>query len=285
MKKRNFVVVSGLTLGALVGAQAQAELVYAVTDNGALISFDSATPNDILSGVAISGLAANELTRAIDFRPATGELYALGSFSNLYRLNTATGQATLVGALSVTLNGASFGFDFNPQIDRIRVVSDTDQNLVVNPNDASTTNATALFYGPGDVNNGAEPNVVGSAYNNNFAGTSSTQLYGIDSGLDILVRQANSAGTLETVGPLGVDVTALVGFDISGVTGTAYTAVQNEQLGLTTFWTVNLGTGAATSVGEIGGGSRVRAIAVVPTPGALGLLGLAGLATARRRTR
>lgn len=282
--KRNIAALAA-AVGMCAGLQAQAELVYAVTENNALVSFDSAAPNDILSGVAVSGMAANELVRGIDFRPATGELYALGSFSNLYRLNTATGAANLVGAMSVALNGASFGFDFNPQIDRIRVVSDANQNLVVNPNDASTTSATDLFYAAGDVNNGQSPNVVGSAYNNNVAGTGSTQLYGIDTGLDVLVRQANSAGTLNTVGSLGADITALLGFDISGITGTAYVGAQGEGAGLSTLWTIDLVTGNATLVGEIGGGSRVRALAVVPTPGTLGLLGLTGLIATRRRAR
>ena len=85
--------------------------------------------------------------------------------------------------------------------------------------------ATNLFYGPADPNFGVDPNVVHSAYTNNFPNAQSTQLYGIDTGLNILVTQANNAGTLGTVGPLGVDVGALGGFDISGTTGTAYAAM------------------------------------------------------------
>jgi len=181
------------------------------------------------------------------------------------------------------MNGSTFGFDFNPTIDRIRVVSDADQNLVLNPNTGSSTQVTSLFYGPGDVNEGMEPNVVGSAYTNSFPGATTSQLYGIDTGLDVLVRQANSAGTLETVGSLGVDLTDVAGFDIDGSSNIAYATVQDATLARSTFWTIDLNTGEASFVGEIGGGAFITSMAVVPTPGAVGLIGLVGIAGLRRR--
>jgi len=280
----NMAVVAGATLAMGAGV-ANAELVYGVTNDQTLVSWDSSTPGTVLSGSAVSGLAQNEQIRGIDFRPATGELFAVGSFNNLYTLDVNTGAANLVGAGSFSpgLNGSTFGFDFNPTIDRIRVVSDADQNLVLNPNDGTATQVTSLFYGSGDVNEGMDPNVVASAYTNSFAGATSTQLYGIDTGLDILVTQANSAGTLGTVGSLGVDLTDIAGFDISGSSGVAYAAVQNVTLGQTTFWTIDLSTGAASMIGEIGGGSLITSIAVVPSPAGAGVFALAGLAAVRRR--
>ncbi|MCA9310051.1 MAG: DUF4394 domain-containing protein [Phycisphaerales bacterium] len=271
--------------GALVASTASAELVYGVTDTQTLVTFDSATPGIINTGAAISGLQSNELVRGIDFRPATGELMAVGSFNNLYVINTATGAASLVGAggFSPAMNGSSFGFDFNPTIDRIRLVSDANQNLVLNPNDGTSTAVTSLFYGPGDANEGMDPNVVGSAYTNSFAGATSTQLYGIDTGLDILVTQANSAGTLGTVGSLGVDLGDAVGFDISGTSGVAYASVIDNALSRSTFWTIDLSTGAATGLGDIGGGALVTSIAVVPGPGGSALLGIMASLLVRRR--
>ncbi len=270
--------------GAAVSASS-AELVYGVTDTQTLVSFDSATPGVINTGAAISGLQNNELIRGIDFRPATGELFAVGSFNNLYTINVASGAASLVGAGSFSpgANGSSFGFDFNPTIDRIRYVSDANQNLVLNPNDGTSTLVTDLFYGPGDANEGMDPNVVGSAYTNSFAGSTSTQLYGIDTGLDILVTQANSAGTLGTVGSLGVDLGDAVGFDISGASGVAYASVIDNALSRSTFWTIDLTTGAATGLGDIGGGALITSIAVIPSPGAAALLGIGALPLARRR--
>ncbi len=267
-----------------LAATAHAQLVYGVTNDQSLVTFDATNPGSIQSGVFISGLAGGERALGIDFRPATGELYALGSFNNLYTVNPATGQATAVGpTFSPGLNGSSFGFDFNPTIDRIRVVSDANQNLVLNPITGGSTMVTDLFYRAGDPNEGMDPNVVGSAYTNAFAGSTMTQLYGIDTGLDILVRQDNSAGTLDTVGSLGVDLTDVVGFDIDGSTNFAYASVQDTALGRSTFWSINLDTGEATQIGEIGGGALVGSIAVVPAPGSAALLGLAGLFATRRR--
>lgn len=270
---------------AAIAAPALAEPVFGVTENSTLISWDSGAPGTINTGVAISGLQQNEQVRGIDFRPADGGLYALGSFNNLYRLNANTGAASLVGAGSFSpgMNGSAFGFDFNPVIDRIRVVSDANQNLVLNPNDGTSTQVTSLFYNTGDVNEGLDPNVVGSAYTNSFAGATSTQLYGIDTGLDVLVRQANSAGTLDTIGSLGVDLNDVLGFDISSASGVAYASVQNELLSRSTFWTIDLNTGEASMIGELGGGALVTSIAVVPAPAGVAVLGLGGLLAARRR--
>lgn len=284
---RAVAAFSGLAIGIGVTSAAQGELVYAVTQNQTLVSFSSNDVTNIISGAAISGLQIGEDIRGIDFRPSTGELFAIGSFSRVYTIDLATGAATEVGSgpFAPALNGASFGWDFNPVIDRIRVVSDANQNLVVDPNTGLATEATSVFYGAGDVNEGNDPNVVASSYTNSFAGAATTQLYGIDTGLDILVTQANSFGTLTTVGSLGVNLTDDASFDISGTTGIAYATVQNNTLGASTFYMIDLTTGAATQVGSIGGGAFIVAMTVVPAPAGLGVLGLGALCATRRRTR
>jgi hypothetical protein len=148
--------------------------------------------------------------------------------------------------------------------------------------------ATDLFYGPADPNFGVDPNVVSSAYTNNVADALTTQLYGIDSGLNILVTQANNAGTLGTVGPLGVDIIATGGFDISGTTGIAYAAFQPTNAAQSSLYTINLATGAATNLGVIDGGLVVHALTVapaIPEPATLALasMALAAIPLVRRR--
>lgn len=279
--------VCAIGLAMLAGASSAQDTVFAVTQNQTLLSWNASSPDAVLTGVAIQGLMANETLHGIDFRPATGDLYGLGSFSNLYRIDAATGIAQRVGSgfsgAGTTLSGTSFGFDFNPVIDRIRVVSDTDQNLVLNPDTGGASRVTDLFYQSGDANENINPNIVGSAYTNNFAGATSTQLYGVDTALDVLVTQANSAGTLGTVGPLGFDVNATLSFDISGATGIGYMTVQDFSRARSTFWTVDLATGAASMVGEIGGGALVTAMAVVPTPATCAVLTLPAAGLLRRR--
>ena len=281
------VRAAAAALVILAGQSSGQDLIYGVTSNQTLVTWDPSNPGALLSGVALSGFAPSESVRGIDFRPATGELYALGSFSNLYTINPATGAATLVGPGPFTpaLNGSSFGFDFNPTIDRIRVVSDVNQNMVLNPNTGTATQVTPVFYAAGDANEGTDPNVVASAYTNSFFGATTTQLYGIDTGLDILVTQANSAGTLVTVGALGLDLNDTATFEITGVSGIAYGTVQTSDQSRSIFWSVNLVTGESFTIGDIGGGALITAITSVPAPGMGALLASVGMGLALRRRR
>src|SRR5688572_3899242 len=115
MTKKYLLAAVVVCLGACGAAsRASAELIYAiapVANATNLLSFDSATPGNVVSANFVSGLQPNETIVGIDFRPATGELFALGSSSRLYTLNPANGAATQVGAgpFAPTLNGFSFG--------------------------------------------------------------------------------------------------------------------------------------------------------------------------------
>ena len=295
INRRTAAALAAALASAGLAGQARAALIYGVSTDNTLFSFDSAAPGTLLSGLPISGLSANgESIRGIDFRPATGQLYAIGSFGQLYTLNTGTAALTPVGGGVGTIQGTAFGFDFNPTIDRIRLTSNTDDNYVINPiTGALQATATDLFYPAGDPNAGVDPNVVGSAYTNSVLGVvpGSSQLYAIDSGIDVLATQANNAGTLGTVGPLlTVNTSSLVGFDIfSPAEGnnTAFASLTPAGGSVSNLYTVNLATGTAVLVGQIDGGLLVTDIAVVPVPEpvGLGLLGLGAAALLGRRRR
>jgi hypothetical protein len=178
-------------------------------------------------------------------------------------------------------------------VDRLRVTSDTDQNLRINPVSpagAGTIVDTPLAYAGADANAGTDPNIGGSAYTNSVPGAVTTSLYGIDVGLNALVMQnPANAGSLSTVGALGVDAAQMLGFDISGTSGTAY-AAWGTAGGPSLLYTVNLATGAASVVGPIGTapGQQVIGLAAptpVPEPSSMALLGMGLLAAARRLRR
>jgi hypothetical protein len=290
---KGYFVVAAIGVALLAAApMSHAEALIGLTGQNALVSFDSASPGTVSATVPVTGLAAGENLLAIDIRPATGQLYGLGSTSRLYAVNPVTGAATPVGSAGAfTLSGTSFGFDFNPTVDRIRVVSNLDQNLRLNPNDGTlTATDTPLAFAAGDANAGANPNVVGAAYSNNFAGAPATTLYGIDSSLRVLVTQnPPNNGTLNTVGSLGLgfSLTDPLGFDISGLTGTAY-AVFNSPASsnLSQLSIVNLATGDSGGVGGIGGGVTVIDLAAaVPEPAAAVVLAFGLIALLRPHRR
>ncbi len=231
----------------------------------------------------INGVAPGESILSIDFRPATGQLYGLSSGNSIYTITPLGGALQVGSGFTTPLSGTQFGFDFNPVIDRIRIVSDSDQNIVANPitGEANIAATTPVAYVPGDTNFGTDPNVVHHAYTNNvlFGTAASTQLYAIDSGLDTLVTQANNAGSLNTVGALELMLTNWV----------ASTFLPQAKL-LRHFRQVlwqpihhRSGTGAATNIGLLpttfaaSGYSR-------PEPTSIALVtALAGLAMYRRR--
>lgn len=289
MKISTFVSTAIFSCLAFSGSTS-AETIYGLTSVNSLIRFDSANPGVINSNVAVSGLSAGQSLRGIDFRPADGNLYGISSDSRLYVINTSTGAASTIGASGqFTLSGTSFGFDFNPTVDRIRVTSELDQNLRLNPvNGALAATDGTLAYAVGDANAGANPSIVGSAYTNSFSGATTTTLYSIDSVLDTLVTQVPpNNGTLNTVGSLGFNTGNDVGFDITPFFNVAFASLTGTG-GTSGLFNINLATGAATSLGAIGNGLVIRDIAVqVPEPetAALIMAGLFGLIASRRHSR
>jgi len=267
------VSLAGMALvaPAPAGAAVQRTPLIGLTTANRLVSFASDRPGVITSSVAVTGLAPGENLLGIDVRPATGALYGVGSTSRLYRIDAATGAAAAVGSGPFTpaLTGSAVGFDFNPTVDRIRVVTDAEQNLRLHP-DTGAVAATdgALGFAAADPNagrTGAQLEISGAAYTNSFAGATTTVLFDIDTAGDLLVSQVPpNDGTLNTVGPLGVDATAANGFDIAPGERAGVAALTVG--GQARLYEIDLATGRATALGAIGDGTvELRGLAV-PVP-------------------
>lgn len=214
-------------------------IAYATSSSNMLYRLNptSGTSNS----VALTGMNAGEQVVGLDFRPANGALYAVTNQSRMLTINTASGAVTAIGTgISPALSGTNFGFDFNPTVDRIRLVSDSGQNLRLHP-DTGAIAATDLNLNPGT------PSVSAAAYTNNFASSTATQLFVIDTANNNLYLQnPPNNGTLVLVGSLGVTASAMNGFDIGGNSNQAYAILNvNNVQGV---YKINIATGAATKV-------------------------------------
>ncbi|GGE08224.1 lipoprotein [Polymorphobacter glacialis] len=275
--------LTGLAIAiAAPAATASAETIFGLA-GGNIVTFDSATPGTVNSSRAITGLASGERLVGLDLRPATKTLYSVSTSGNLYTLARGAGGtyvATSIGIIAPPPTGSNFGIDFNPVPDRLRLISDTNQNLRINP-----TNAVTLVDTPITLNGSSTVDIIGSAYANNRAGALTTRLYGLDAITDSLLVATNAnAGTYINVGALGVALGSLdrVGFDISGRTNNAFFSVRNS------LYSLNLGTGTGTLIGNVGAeGLAGITAAGVPEPASWAMLiagfGLVG-ASMRRRT-
>ena len=277
-----YLFVALASVAALASSPAAAEEVIGLVGSTRIVTFDSASPGTITSDRTITGLATGVTLTGIDLRPADNQLYSVSTTGTVYRLTLSGGNytATSLGTITNTPSGNSFGLDFNPTVDRLRMVSDTNQNLRITVSPASNLNDGAItLTGANDAD------LIGSAYTNNFNPGAGTTLFGIDAFTDSLVRSTNAnAGTYASVGLLGILLgsTDALGFDISGSTGAGFFSVNDI------FYSVNLATGGSTSIGRIGTqGITGITIAAVPEPGtwAMMLIGFGAIGMAVRRRR
>jgi Domain of unknown function (DUF4394) len=268
------IIALGCT--AFCAAPSHAVIAYGLTGSG-LLQFDTASPGSITNSATFSGLTPGDTIADIDYRPQDGRLYGLAQSGRLYTINPITGAALVNTSGSL---GTVSRMDFNPVANRLRVFSTGDQNYRITPGTGVVSIDGIFSFAAADVNAGANPNLASAAYLNNFVGGGTTTLFSVDADLDVLLSHSGAPqfSTLNTIGSLGVNIGMDTGFDIVGATNMAFLSSGQN------LYSVNLGTGALSSLGTIGG-SGVMSLAVVPEPSAAGLslLALLGLVSRRKR--
>ena len=304
-----------LTLFCVREACAQSEEAWVLTNNS-LVRIDTANPAAADTPVPVTGLNPGDTLVDIDFRPVNGYLYGLGFNSGagtvqLYNVSFRTGLATPIGTTGtfvasdgttpVPITGTNFGIDFNPVVDRLRVVSDSGQNFRINPNtgvfvDGDLGGAPGSVTGlnmDGTVSGSAIVGASGAAYTNNIVGGSQTTLYVLNAtnNGEYILNTPNSGNATVPIGltlngnPLDFD--AATGFDISPNTSfslgdnapsTGFARVVLTVGGTTSLYTLNLGSALATLDGPIGTGAvpvQGLAIQAVRLPTECGATGIA----------
>src|SRR4030095_8655195 len=73
-------------------------IFYGLTASNQVIKYNANAAESPISTLNVTGLQSGETLMAIDFRPATGQLYGLGSASRIYTINLTSGLATAIGA-------------------------------------------------------------------------------------------------------------------------------------------------------------------------------------------
>ena len=190
---------------------------YATNTAGKLLKFDSDNPRKLRSK-QITGLPMGVSIKGIDFRPASGDLYALGSDRVVYRLNPNTAIAVPEGKsfdlMPSILSGNFNGFDFNPTVDKITAF-------------ATRPTVTELY-----------------AYD---VGASPDKLW--------IQRPAN-AGTLIMPQSTGLNLSGNVGFDIAGKENQGWLAGARDGRRSSSLYRLDINTGRTKQVGRIGDGSH-----------------------------
>jgi hypothetical protein len=269
-----------------------------------LVALPSGFPAGSDAPMTLTGIAVGEVLVGIDRRPQNGMLYGLGYNATagtvqLYSLSPTTGVATLVGTTGLFVAadgvtvvpvgagaGTNFGIDFNPAVDRLRVVNSAGQNFRINPNtgafiDGNATNAGVNMDG---AINGATASVQETAYTNNAPSVTLTTQYTLDAGTDALcIQNPPNNGTQTACVALSMPVDAVLGMDIApGVNatasgmpvsaGNALAVVQLAGQSAQTLVSINLVSGAVAPVGVINGGG-VNGLAL-QQPAAMPIVGL-----------
>lgn len=249
---------------SLLGAGPQLRFVGLTADQR-LVLFGECNPSRPRDLGPVGGLTgADTALIGIDYRVQNGLLYGVGNGGGVYRFETpGSTVATFVNQLTVPLDPAAtaFGVDFNPAADRLRIVSDTGQDLRhdVNPGGATIVDGTLNYI------EGTPPapvtalGITAAAYTNNDLDPSTgTTLFDVDGARDQVVLQSPpNGGVLAATGKLGVDASGPIGFDVystlrDGVTirNAGFAAIPVD--GATSFYRVDLLTGAAVRIGALG---------------------------------
>ena len=225
----------GLVALAVAAPAASAVPLVAVTSGSGILYFDSASPS-FTESAAVAGLGPSQSLRGIDARPKTGELHAVAATSASANSNVFSyvipryrAQAEFAGVTPVGLAGwadVPAGWDFNPVVDRSRLLNTNDENARISP-------FTGLHSNDTDITPAATTTLIGAAYDRNEDGAAATTLFAIDRNDSELVRVGGVDGTpspnggeATSIGPLGVvlEPAGDAGFEIAP-DGTAFAAL------------------------------------------------------------
>ena len=205
------LAATALAATSLAGT-AQAATLHALTSDGKLLMLDSEQRR--ASRPVMVGKTAGRVA-AIALRPADGKLYGLTDGNQIVVIDPTTGAVTPGAKLDKPLEtGPRTTINFNPAVDRLRVIGASGNNYRIHPDTGAVTVDGALKYAPASPNAGAAPRVTAAAYTNHVAGTKETALYTIDTVLGQMNLQAPPNDGVQTAKKDLGSLPNGIGFDI-----------------------------------------------------------------------
>ncbi|MHA7854821.1 DUF4394 domain-containing protein [Marinobacter shengliensis] len=220
--------------------------VLAVTaDNACLVRFSLSDPSTV---VAVGSLDVAGSVVGLDFRPASGELYALTDMGQLVLVDPMTAETTLVTASIGELAGARYDIDFNPAANALRLISDARQNFRMgSPALVENAQQQALVDGTFGYLQG----VVATAYTNVNPGQEGTQMFVISADSRTFFQQNPNVGLLTRIGALfpnaeSVDVKGYNVFTTEGGMNEHYAVFEVD--GSVGLYSINPETAATTLI-------------------------------------
>jgi hypothetical protein len=262
---RTFLLSITAAMLAVV-SPARALTTYALTDTGHLLVFDSGNPSSVTDKGAITGIGLDTLvgltirttTQTLNpANPGVGSIWVIGHTStnfHLYIVDPSSAAASMIGGtltgISTSAGDDAYGFGFDPATDRFRLTS-VQFNYQIDPNTITLVQQSSFAGFPAQS---------GAAFTTaSFGGTSVFYNINRDASPDVLQASTDiSTGQVSVVGSLGLgDTSAPEGLTISD--GTALLATGG------TLYSLNLGTGGATSIGAISGSPNIRGLAIMPS--------------------
>jgi hypothetical protein len=241
---------------------ASAEVAYAVTETNKLVQFETGQTGQTIVGT-ITGMTGGEQILSIDFRPLTGRLYGV-SANRLYIIDPITAQAQLASPTPFPAPLAGHvDMDFDPVSGMIRVVTETNQNLRIDPDTGSVTTDTPIT---------GVTVLSAIAFTNNFASPDRATLYAISGNTNVLAQigganpdggASQAAGVATAVGGLTIDADAPAGLDIAANDNDAYAVLTPAGDTESSLYKINLSNGTATLAYEVTVGERLRGLALV----------------------
>lgn len=254
----------------------------ALLSNNMLSAFPATFPAGFEVPVSITGVVTGDTLVSIDRRPQNGFLYGLGYNATagtvqLYSISATTAVAVPIGAVGafVATDGTTsvrigvdatttFGMDFNPSVDRVRVVNSAGQNFRMNPNNGALVDGDLMSPGvnmDGGIN-GPTMSVQETAYTNSSPSVTVTTQYTVDQITDaVCIQNPPNTGTQTLCQTLSIPVETVQGFDIppsvtvatsaAVATGSGTAIVRASGRTQDEIVNINLATGAVTSAGPI----------------------------------